>query len=95
VDEMLASLSQRAYLKWRKYWEAEPWGPFRDNIHAALIAQQVKFGRVKPGTRVSLDDFMVVDPAKRQRRNKAGLLAMLRLVGQPKKAPRKPRARRD
>jgi hypothetical protein len=25
-----------------RYWEAEPWGAWRDNIHAALVAREVR-----------------------------------------------------
>lgn len=84
---MKGSLSQRAYLKWQKFWAIEPWGDVRANLHAALIAREVKLGRVKAGTRVKLDDFMLVDPVARARENKQGFLALMRLIGKPQKRP--------
>lgn len=78
------ALTQSAYLKWHLYWKAEPWGPFRDNLHAAVIAAQVKALRAKRGTRISLSEFMVVDPTARARENRAGFLALLRMVGRPR-----------
>lgn len=86
---MRGSLTQRAYLKWQKFWEIEPWGAYRDNLHTALIAREVKLGRIKPGRSVKLDEFILVDPKSRARENKAGFLAFMRLIGKPQKRPGK------
>jgi hypothetical protein len=47
-----------------RYWAEEPWGPWRDNLHAAIIAREIHRAHFKGEIR--LDDFMVLDPAKRQ-----------------------------
>lgn len=79
---MKESLSQSAYLTWARFWREEPWGPWRDNVHAAIIAREILKGRLKRGARVPpLDSFMLVDPDTRRRENRAGVLAMLRVVG--------------
>lgn len=48
----------------RRYWMEEPWGPWRDNLHAALIAREVR--RANFQGRHELLDFMVIPPEKRQ-----------------------------
>ena len=77
-------MPQSAYRRWQLYWHVEPWGPFRDNLHAAMVAAQVKALRQKKGSRISLDPFMVVDPASRARENRAGFVTLLRLMGRPR-----------
>lgn len=81
VEEAKASLSLSAYRDWQLYWIEEPWGPFRDNLHAAIVAAQVQALRSKKGSRIKLDQFMVMDPSARRRENRAGFIAMLRFMG--------------
>lgn len=99
---MKGALTQSAYLKWAAYWREEPWGPWRDNIHAAIIAREVLRGRLKKGVSApKLDTWILVDPRTRARENRAGFVAMLRVVGRSRadvkkatKGKRKKRARR-
>jgi hypothetical protein len=86
VAEMKAALTQREYLGWQKYWAAEPWGPYRDNVHAAIIAREVRRPQLRKGAKLELDDFMVVNPRERQREATANFLNMLRLIAKPGKA---------
>lgn len=82
------SLTQREYLNWLKYWEDEPWGPYRDNLHAAMIAREVQRPQLRKGTKSKLDDFMVTNPEKRQRAATGNLVDFLKLIATPKvKAP--------
>lgn len=46
-----------------RYWIEEPWGPWRDNMHAAMIALELHRANFKG--EVSLSDFMVKGPWKR------------------------------
>lgn len=64
IDAMKASMSWRSYAGWRRYWDAEPWGAWRDNMHAAVIAREVRrtTGR---GSAPKLDVFMLRDPTAR------------------------------
>lgn len=43
-----------------RYWNEEPWGAYRDNIHAALIARTIHNTNFKK--KVTLDDFMLRRP---------------------------------
>jgi hypothetical protein len=42
------------------YWKKEPWGPYRDNLHTALIAREVRRGNFK-GDHL-LDQWMIATP---------------------------------
>jgi hypothetical protein len=87
VDEMKAALSQREYLSWQLYWSEEPWGPFRDNLHAAIIAREVRRRYLKKGARSSLDDFMVVDPETRYSSAAGKMIEMLKVIAVQKPRP--------
>jgi hypothetical protein len=80
VAEMRASLTQREYLGWQQYWRAEPWGPWRDNLHAALLAREIRRPQLRKGAKVALEDFMVRDPTERQREATAGFIGFLKSV---------------
>lgn len=80
---MLDSLPHREYLAWLAYWEVEPWGPWRDNVHTAIIAREVIRAnpRLKRGARTpDLSAFMLVDPETRQRAAKERVVAMLQAL---------------
>lgn len=64
-----------------RYYSEEPWGSWRDNIHAAIIAREVRQGRARKGQRVKLDDFMVTAPETRRRRHLTGLVDALKAMG--------------
>jgi hypothetical protein len=56
-----------------RYWDQEPWGSWRDNFHAALIARAVR--QTVTQKPISLDDFMfkrppeaALDPVEQLRR---------------------------
>jgi len=44
------------------YWAHEPWGPWRDNMHAAIISLNTLRPHLRPGKRVSVEDFMLKHP---------------------------------
>lgn len=77
---MKAQMSHRAYLGWRRYWRAEPWGPWRDNMHTALLARELRRPQVRKGTRIDLDHFMMRDPGDRAEEQKQGFFAFLKTV---------------
>lgn len=78
----------------RRYWNKEPWGPYRDNLHAAIIAREVRRGNYK-GEHL-LDQFMVMLPedqvqlkASRGKQEKSKLFgAMKAIATRAKKAPK-------
>lgn len=80
VAEMKASMTQREYLGWQRYWSEEPWGSWRDNLHAAIIARSVMLPHLRDGKKVQLGEFFYRRPEERQREANRGLVTMLRLV---------------
>lgn len=83
IDEMKRSMTQRAYLGWQKYWDQEPWGPWRDNVHTGIIAREVRRGRVKPHTRITLEQFMVRNPSERKKEGEENFFGMMKTVATP------------
>lgn len=53
----------RDYEMLQRFWMHEPWGAYRDNVHAAIIAAEIRRPNLKKGARVKLDDFMLRHPA--------------------------------
>lgn len=41
VDAMLSEMTARQYEEWRAFYQIEPFGPWRDSVNAAVVAQQV------------------------------------------------------
>jgi hypothetical protein len=61
-----STVVQMAETDWNllaRYWDAEPWGPWRDNMHAALICRELRRPHLKdPTSPTPLDVFMLRDP---------------------------------
>lgn len=74
-----------------RYWEEEPFGAWRDNAHAAIIAREVRKLGTKRGRRVPMDDFMLLHPEKRREGNVRAFVAALRAMagGKPVSTPSK------
>lgn len=70
-----------------RYWAEEPWGPWRDNLHTAIIAREVlrasgRFNAPK------LDAFMVQAPAKIAQQGRAAgksFMGMMKSIAVRKK----------
>lgn len=77
-------MTQRAYLGWQRYWIEEPWGPYRDNLHAAVIAREVRRPQLRKGAKVELDDFIVVNPETRRAEATGNLIDFLKIVAEKK-----------
>lgn len=87
---MRDSLTQRAYLRWRVYWDYEPWGPWRDNMHAALICREVRRPQQARGTRIELAQFMVEPPRNLLAEAENNLWNMLSLIAKKHVVPKTP-----
>ena len=65
----------------RRYWLEEPWGAWRDNIHAAIIAREIwrlpwtTKGKTPPSK--PLEPWMVMDDEKRRRGHVQGFRDLL------------------
>lgn len=82
---MKHSLDMEEYAGWQRYWETEPWGPWRDNMHIAILAREIRRPQVRQGARIELDDFFVANRAARQMDRNAKAIAFLQMIATEKK----------
>jgi len=73
-------MTQRSYLGWQQYWDIEPWGPWRDNVHAAIVAREIRRTRSRPGARLGLEPFMVKNPEARRKEGEKNFFGVLQAV---------------
>lgn len=70
---------------WWRYYQEEPWGAARDNLHAGLVAAAVRNAfRSSRSKAVSWSDFMLIGVAEREARQaerSQQLVTLLRLLG--------------
>jgi hypothetical protein len=81
IDELPVQELER----WAKYWSEEPWGAYRDNLHAALIVSELLKPHLERGAKLSLLDFMFEHPEDRKKRSRAKLLTTLNALAKPEK----------
>jgi hypothetical protein len=63
--------------RWATYWSEEPWGPVRDNMHAALVVTELLRPHLKEGAKLNIADFMFRHKADRDAIARAKLVASL------------------
>jgi hypothetical protein len=63
--------------RWARYWYEEPWGPHRDNLHAALIVTELLRPQVQEGANLNIDNFMLKPKEDRDAAARAHLVASL------------------
>ncbi len=73
--------------EWKTFWAREPWGAYRDNLHAALICSLIAnaFRDPKKSGAVSFQDFMLADREKHQAKKTSEFINFLKAVAKPKK----------
>lgn len=75
-----------------RYFREEPFGSYRDNIHAGLIASTFANAFRKKGTSpVSYQDFMLMDRNEHRKRQSQKFIGMLGKLSKPKKKHAKTR----
>lgn len=86
-------LSVEDYELMYRYWIEEPWGAFRDNIHAALVAMEVRQSYV-PKWKRSIEPFLVKGPSRKfaeEVEGKKGVFGMLKTMAKRVKRPKGPK----
>ena len=73
-------MTLRSYLGWQRFWDVEPWGPWRDNLHAAIIAREIRRGQSRRGARIGIEPFMVKSPTTRRKESEQNLFTLLQTV---------------
>lgn len=60
VTELQGRIEYSEFLEWIAFYEAEPWGEGRSEIHTALLAAVIaNVNRGKKGKRVKASDFLI------------------------------------
>jgi hypothetical protein len=88
IDAMPASEFDR----WALYWTQEPWGPYRDNMHAAMLAVQILKPHVKDPKKLNPSDFMyraATGEDEIKRRNALSFYHLLKSQAVRKGAPKR------
>lgn len=63
--------------RWARYWSEEPWGPLRDNMHAALIVTELLRPHLKEGATLNMADYLLRHKDDRDAIARGRLLATL------------------
>lgn len=88
VSRLERELPYRELREWVEEYRRDPWGTWRDNSHAAMIATMIGNAfRGKDSRPLTVEDFMLVDPetaeqrkAERRSRANKSLIAALSVV---------------
>lgn len=71
--------------RWRRYWNEEPWGTWRDNAHAGLIAAAVLNPYRKKGAKaLGFDAFMLKNQEIANADNMNSLLKQWKGMARPR-----------
>jgi len=72
--------------EWMLFWKMDPWGSYRDNIHAGLIAATLaNIHRSKNSRAITHEDFMLVDHSDYQKKKTRETLTWMKAVAKRKK----------
>ena len=73
----LDALPARELERWALYWSEEPWGAYRDNLHAAMIVSELLKPHLQKDAKLSITDFMFEHEDDRKARAKRRFMASL------------------
>lgn len=74
--EIEQTVSARDLDEMAAYWASEPWGAFRDNIHAAQICALIaNVNRKRTTPPFSHEDFMLMNAEERAQKRRRGVVA--------------------
>jgi hypothetical protein len=62
----------------QRYWKEEPWGAYRDNVHAAIIAREIRRGTVKGAH--AIKDFLLQTEDRRSQEQRGGFFGAFRAM---------------
>lgn len=84
VSELEHSLSSSELTEWMSFFEIEPFGPMRDNLHAGQIAAMLfNVNRKKGSSPIGPGEFMYKDDYARREENTVNFLAGLKTLAKP------------
>lgn len=83
--EIEQSVAARDVEEMAQFYGEEPWGSYRDNIHAAIVASTIRNTFRKKGSRaVDWQTFMLVDKTEHKRGNLSKFVSWMRAMAKPK-----------
>lgn len=89
VRKLETEMGAGEYARWWRFWQSEPWGPTRDNMHAGMIAAAVvnsRANRPRNGKLATFKDFMLKTAGQARRSSLGKALSFFRAVGRRKGA---------
>lgn len=82
VGELEQRMGASELEEWKLLWASDPWGPYRDNFHAALITSVlVNIHRKKNTKPIDYTEFMLSDREQYQRKKSKEFLSWMKAVG--------------
>lgn len=77
VGELEDSLGSKELNEWQAYYHIEPFGQWRDNYHAAMLATAIynTSGRIKKPAKIN--DFMIEPPQITEQRKQKEVMALM------------------
>ncbi len=81
VSELDQRMSSEEYSNWVAFYELEPFGPYRDNLHAGIIASILaNIHRAKGSQAMKATDYLLVHPDDRRDKDTRKTLNLMRMV---------------
>ena len=74
------------YSRWVDYYSVEPWGAYRDNLHAGIIASAVYGLTPRRGKALTPSDFILKTHAEQREESLREGVSRLKMVAKPKGA---------
>lgn len=88
VRELEQGMTARELDDWARYYELEPFGAARDNLHAGIIASVIANQYRRKGAEpITPADFMLVTREERRQRSLARGVAQLTALARRRKRP--------
>lgn len=74
-------MSHNELVDWESYYQVEPWGQLRDNMHAGLIASTIANQHRKRGGKViTYKDYLLEPASQRRADNRAKFFSAMRAL---------------
>ena len=81
VGELESRMGSSELAEWVRFWQMDPWGAYRDNIHAGLIASTLaNVYRRKNSPPITYQEFMLVDKSTQAKRRNREFLGWMSAV---------------
>lgn len=74
-------MSHNELMAWERYYQVEPWGQLRDNMHSGMIAAAIVNQHRKRGGKVfTYEDFLMVPVREQRAKNRGKFFTAMRAM---------------